>query len=394
MASEHILRVPRSDSEGDFVLVNVAANGSSPLDLKLLATEGESPYITTSEVDLHVSKLQLTTDPSSKVKQSRISKLRDKRCQLSDHQWESILLSTLLRRRIQIQKPGSASVEKLEIIATLAGDVIAIHFRNNISGITQKLGEIILKQDETQVIDSISWAGTAVQRSTELEAEVQDLTSKYDEQSKTMEKLNKQLEDLIEAKKTHEDELLLKFRELLNTKKLKIRDQQRLLAGAKVDVQQAGRVQNARQASKLHTPAASRVAKRKAKGAATVSSSSEEDSFEQRAATKKDESDRSEQVNTSEASDQDATEDDSDDDLDSAPRASTMPGRNKADEDGRTRDEEMQLDTPPPVRELPFGKADDSGGRKQMPAPAADDRSTLNQEAGNEGDETDDDDEL
>lgn len=48
MATEHILRVPRSDSEGDFVLVNVSSNGKSPLDLKLLATEGESPYVTTS----------------------------------------------------------------------------------------------------------------------------------------------------------------------------------------------------------------------------------------------------------------------------------------------------------------------------------------------------------
>jgi hypothetical protein len=45
MVSENILRVPRSDSEGDFVLVNVSSNGPSPLDLKLLATEGFNPYI-------------------------------------------------------------------------------------------------------------------------------------------------------------------------------------------------------------------------------------------------------------------------------------------------------------------------------------------------------------
>lgn len=50
MTTEYILRVPRSDSEGDFVLVNVTSNGKSALDLKLLATEGESPYITTSEL--------------------------------------------------------------------------------------------------------------------------------------------------------------------------------------------------------------------------------------------------------------------------------------------------------------------------------------------------------
>lgn len=55
MASEHVLRVPRSDNEGEFVVVNVSSNGNSPLDLKLLATEGESPYVTTSTYELHNS---------------------------------------------------------------------------------------------------------------------------------------------------------------------------------------------------------------------------------------------------------------------------------------------------------------------------------------------------
>lgn len=112
-----------------------------------------------------------------------------------------------------------------------------IIFRKNISGITQRLGEISLTKDESQEIDTISWAATAVTRGTDLETEVQDLTVKYDEQAKTMQKLNQQLEDLIEVKKLHENTLLEKFCELLNAKKLKIRDQQRLLVGAKVDPQ-------------------------------------------------------------------------------------------------------------------------------------------------------------
>ena len=44
---ENILRLPRTDSEREFVLVNVSSNGPSPLDLKLLATEGENPFMTT-----------------------------------------------------------------------------------------------------------------------------------------------------------------------------------------------------------------------------------------------------------------------------------------------------------------------------------------------------------
>lgn len=43
------------------------------------------------------------------------------------------------------------------------------------------------------------------------------------------------MQQFIREKKTAEDEMLAKFMQLLNNKKLKIRDQQRLLAGAKVD---------------------------------------------------------------------------------------------------------------------------------------------------------------
>ena len=46
--AEHIHRIPRSDSEGDYIILNVTSNGPSPLDLKLVATEGIAPYITTS----------------------------------------------------------------------------------------------------------------------------------------------------------------------------------------------------------------------------------------------------------------------------------------------------------------------------------------------------------
>ena len=55
MATEHILHLPRSDSDNEYVLVNISSGGPSPLDLKLLATEGECPYIATSEFPSHLS---------------------------------------------------------------------------------------------------------------------------------------------------------------------------------------------------------------------------------------------------------------------------------------------------------------------------------------------------
>lgn len=51
----------------------------------------------------------------------------------------------------------------------------------------------------------------------------------------TITKLNTQLEDLVQAKNDHDDQLVAKFVQLLNEKKLKIRNQQRLLASANID---------------------------------------------------------------------------------------------------------------------------------------------------------------
>ena len=293
----------------------------------------------------------------------------------------------------RIDKSKASTVEKLETVATIVGDSIAIYFRNNISGITQKLGEIVLKQDESQEIDAISWCGTAVQRSATLEAEVEDLTAKYDEQSETLKKLNHQLEELIKAKETHDNSLLEKFKELLNNKKLKIRDQQRLLAGAKVDPIQAAKIDSARKTSKPRTPTASAVAKRKARDTASGPQSSEDESFEPKAQPHKEESEGSERADTPDASDQDATEDESDDDLDSGPRRDPLPDREKGAIDGNGK-EDMEIDTPPPARELPFEKPGKDEEQEVEKTPETIDPSGLNQEVGNEDDETDDDDEL
>ena len=64
-------------------------------------------------------------------------------------------------------------------------------------------------------------------------AEARVLSSSYQE---TAVKLQGQIDEFIAYRGHHERQMLEKFRLLLNAKKLKIRDQQRLLAGAKVDV--------------------------------------------------------------------------------------------------------------------------------------------------------------
>ena len=288
-----------------------------------------------------------------------------------------MLRSTLLQCRI---KGSEAScLEKVEVRANLVADQLSVTFRNNISGITQKLGEIVFQKDETEELDMISWAGTAVERSNKLEEEVRDLTFRYDEQSKRAEKLNDQLETLIKAKADHEDSLLRSFRDLLNTKKLKIRDQQRLLASAKIDLKQAAKLQNARSTSKPRAAIASRAGKRKATDDHRDFESSEDSGLEGKTSKQKPENDLSEQMNTPEHSDQELTEDESGDDLGSAHQAGTRPDRSE---------EETRLDIMPAKRVMQFGE---SGRAEQAMQPVTEDKSTLTQEAGNEDEETDDD---
>lgn len=43
-SKDWVIRIPRSDSANDFVLVYIAP-GKAALDLKFIATEGENPYV-------------------------------------------------------------------------------------------------------------------------------------------------------------------------------------------------------------------------------------------------------------------------------------------------------------------------------------------------------------
>jgi len=65
-------------------------------------------------------------------------------------------------------------------------------------------------------------------------------------QQDAIQQLTSQLDALVLAKKAHEENMLKKFAALLNAKKLKIRDQQRLLVKATVDPKLAAHVKQTR----------------------------------------------------------------------------------------------------------------------------------------------------
>ena len=166
--------------------------------------------------------------------------MRSKKSPVDEAEWENTLSSTLLPQSGDEQRSKLKS-EKLELTALVAAGQLSLVIRRNISGITQRLGEITLKalddEEAGDRVELLDWLAIAVDRSTALERKVEDLGSKYEEQGNTIQKLSQQLDELIKAKKEHEALLLEKFQALLNAKKLKIRDQQRLIASAKVDPQ-------------------------------------------------------------------------------------------------------------------------------------------------------------
>lgn len=104
----------------------------------------------------------------------------------------------------------------------------------------QRLGSISLKQDDEQAIELFEWTAITASAADTLETQVASLSARYRAAEDTISKLNAQLEELVRAKSEHEDQLIAKCVQLLNEKKLKIRNQQRLLASSNVDPGKGG----------------------------------------------------------------------------------------------------------------------------------------------------------
>ncbi|GAB7354392.1 hypothetical protein MBLNU459_g4891t1 [Dothideomycetes sp. NU459] len=340
MPSSHVLRVRRTDA--DYVLVSVYQNGLSPLDLKLVGTDGNDPFV-------------------AEIKHADIAKFQDKNHQASPDEWTDCLSAVLLR-----QPSDSPAVVGIEILANVANEQITLLVRKNISGITQRLGTISLVLNEDEAIELFDWAGSAACASENLRVQLVDLQSSLSSRQQEIVRLTAQLDDLVQAKKEHEQMLLTKFAALLNSKKMKIRDQQRLLAHAKIDPKAAEQVQQTRSTS-TRKPSSSRPSKRKASG--RLAGSDDDDNEGSELGEPSDMDGEMGNAATPENSDLDDTQDeDSDaDEFEPAPihsqalrsalgssRAETETTKSKG-----TLSETGQAEVvpePPPRRELPFGR--------------------------------------
>ena len=192
---------------------------------------------------------------------------------------------------------------------------------------------------------------------------------------KEVEDLQTQLNEFIDAKKADEAGLMEKFRDLLNEKKVKIREQQRLLAAApearspqvKKEVAAAeGRSPDVKIEEEVrgHAPKPSRRSKRKTITPAEDSEGEFEamEVDEQKGPPAQD----SEDDRTTEGSDGDVT---ASEDEDEEPPATSAATRSPEGGEEAVAEGKKEAEAPPPKRELPFAARNTRSKSTPKPPP-------------------------
>ncbi|KAI2620172.1 hypothetical protein GGS26DRAFT_601770 [Hypomontagnella submonticulosa] len=340
MTEASILRFPISGKENEYFLLEASSNGSRPLDLKLIGSESTAVFIT-------------------KLRHKRIGDYKASSGPCSHEEWEKILTSALID-----QQP----VPDVEIRADVQSDgtSVSLSFRKNIQGITQRLGSIKLEEDEKTEISPFDWCVSAIGTRERVGEDLAAATAKIRNLEDSLKELREQLDDLIKTKEEDETQLLEKFRDLLNEKKVKIRQQQRLLASATVDPEKLAKV-GGTPGTQKHVAEASRASKRKVKD---EPESSGDDSFEKMDVVE-DSDDGSAQPGAEENGDTTADETASGTDTDSEPapppvksqkNQAAMQEQDSPESSSEQETSKAKISKPPPRRTLPLNK--------KPPAPA------------------------
>ncbi|WYZ36564.1 hypothetical protein EsH8_II_000070 [Colletotrichum jinshuiense] len=355
MTPEHVLRFPRSDSEGAFVIVQVTPTRSKPLDVKLVGTDGAEPYAVS-------------------LRHDKVASLRVKNCPCAEDEWVSILAAVFR------QEPAN----DIEVLASVENEsALTLTVRKKGKEFTQRLGTIELSHSPRELIELFDWCGLSAQTANEAKEALASATAKATQLEESVRELKAQLDELIAAKEADESELLEKFRDLLNEKKVKIRQQQRLLASASVEPSKLAQeqVQSSQSTGKGHAADKSRPSKRKAAPAPVDDDDSSDEGFvkmEVDDGTEPIPEESDQQRDTTEDEDETASEDDEDDDEPVAPAPKNQP---KLEEPAPSHEKgkPAKKSEPPARRDLPFGRKKGPPA-KAPPAPA--------------GSETESDDEL
>ncbi|PNY26641.1 Uncharacterized protein TCAP_03436 [Tolypocladium capitatum] len=334
MAPMRVLKFPRSDNESTCVLIQVTSAGRKPLDLKLVATEGDEPY-------------------ACVLKHDRVASLRAKNCPVSEKEWEQILDSLL----------QAALVEDIQATATVqTASSISLTVRKQVQGITQRLGAVTLSCDQNEGIELFQWCETALDALSKSKEEAASSTKKVNDLEAAVMGLQVQLDELVQAKSDDEAALLQKFRDLLNEKKVKIRQQQKIMAASSVNRDRTASPQPSQVADVqiARRPAQSRSTKRKA-GAANVEEATGDDQDEvMEDDAVKQEPDDTDPGDTSQGTASTAADDDDEE-------MAVQSARGSAQDSKRQKHPPKRVSQAPPPRSLPFAnrKAPASAGAEQ-----------------------------
>ncbi|UKZ59112.1 uncharacterized protein TrAtP1_000430 [Trichoderma atroviride] len=327
-----VIKFPRDDDESAHVLIQVAQKGSKPLDVKLVGTEGEAQYVAI-------------------LKHDRLASLQVSNCPVSESEWQSTLQSLFaLQPAADIQATASVKTETS----------LSITVRKRVQGITQRLGSIELKFDADEVIELFKWCAESVDALVQSNAALAEAAAHAKELETTVKELKSQLDELVTSKQDDETALLQKFRDLLNEKKVKIREQQKVIAAGSFPNSQSAsqRFSQTLDPQPSHTPAPSGPRKRKVQAAASSSKNPENDEMDVEKI--KSEPEDSEPENTPEDTADDTASGDSDEDddgnEDNGDGNVSETGADNISQPAPKAPQKKANEQPPPPRSLPFTK--------------------------------------
>ncbi|KAF8540788.1 hypothetical protein BDD12DRAFT_879935 [Trichophaea hybrida] len=222
MASTALLCVPRGDADGN-ILVHVTSSSSTQLlDLTIQATEGEYTFQT----------------KCASMKESELSLYKHRQFTGSNDELKSIILHLFLRTLAT----DAELVEGLELSALAEDDIVTIRIGKRYGRVKQQIASFGIAKEVFE-IEMFPWAVESCMALDTVSKQLQKHQSEVQEKDKMIVNLTAQLEALTTLKKEHEELLLVKFKELLNAKKAKIRELDRTLesASATQDLKEAPR---------------------------------------------------------------------------------------------------------------------------------------------------------
>lgn len=208
------------------------------------------------------------------------------------------------------------------------------------------------------------WCGQAAQAADAAREGMHTFDIYLSEKDAVVTKLRAQLEELLQAKKEDEEALLRKFRDLLNEKKVKIREQQRVLASSSVNVSQPVPSQLSQAAGFQASPSRSvkparqvgnsRASKRKAPASKRIEEESDDEGvLAMEIDNIKEEAEETDPGNTTEAT-ASGVDDDDEDNHAVGPSSSSKLASRKSPAEPDKKPPAKTAENPPAKRDLPF----------------------------------------